>query len=118
MKTRRTIGRRLAHRQHSAASRAKSNEASETNLVVIDLETGGLETHRPILQIAAIAVDDKYNELEVFETKIQFDEAKACPDALRRNHYRRAEWKRSAVAPKKAAWALARFLRRHATVEV
>ncbi|MCA9222284.1 MAG: hypothetical protein KDA71_18280, partial [Planctomycetales bacterium] len=36
----------------------------------------------------------------------------------RRVHYRRAEWKRSAVSPKKAAWAFARFLRRHATVEV
>ena len=52
------------------------------------------------------------------KVKIRFDEKAACPDALRRVHYRRAEWKRSAVSPKKAAWAFARFLRRHASVEV
>jgi hypothetical protein len=77
-----------------------------------------LKTHRPIIQIAAIAVDEDFHELDVFEVKIQFDEAKACPDSLRRIHYRRPEWKRSAVSPQKAAWAFARFLRRHATVEV
>ena len=92
--------------------------SSDTQLVVFDLETGGLETHRPIIQIAAIAIDEDFNEREVFEVKVRFDETKACPDALRRVHYRRAEWKRSAVAPKKAAWAFARFLRRHANVEV
>ncbi len=100
--------------------RAKSqcSGSSPATLVVFDLETGGLETHRPIIQIAAIAVDADFNELEVFEVKVRFDEAKACPDALRKIHYRRAEWKRSAVAPKKAAWAFARFLRRYATVEI
>jgi DNA polymerase III epsilon subunit-like protein len=85
---------------------------------MIDLETGGLETTRPIIQIAAVAVDRQLKEFDSFEVKIQFDEDKACPDALRRVHYRRAEWKRSAVSPKKAAWAFARFLRRHASVEV
>lgn len=84
----------------------------------VDIETGGIETRRPILQIAAIAVDDQLNELSVFETKIQFDETKACPDALRRIHYRRSDWKHSAVAPRHAAWAFARFLRQHATVEI
>lgn len=88
------------------------------HLVMFDLETGGLETTRPIIQIAAVAVDRQLNELDTFEVKVQFDEDKACPDALRRVHYRRAEWKRSAVSPKKAAWAFARFLRRHASVEV
>ena len=92
--------------------------SSATQLVAFDLETGGLETHRPVIQIAAIAIDEDFNEREVFEVKVRFDETKACPDALRRVHYRRAEWKRSAVAPKKAAWAFARFLRRHANVEV
>ena len=106
-------------RRQSAESIARESDvASETRQVVFDLETGGLEAHRPIIQIGAIAVDEDFNELEVFEVKIRFDEAKPCPDALRRIHYRRAEWKRSAVAPKKAAWDFARFLRRHATVEV
>ena len=72
---------------------------------MIDLETAGLEKTRPIIQIAAVAVDSQLNELDAFEVKIQFDEDTACPDALRRVHYRRAEWKRSAVSPKKAAWA-------------
>lgn len=104
--------------QQTGGISSESINTTATKLVVIDLETGGLETHRPIIQIGAIAVDEDFNELEVFEVKISFDEAEACPDALRRIHYRRAEWKRSAIAPKKAAWALARFLRRHATVEV
>lgn len=89
-----------------------------THLVLFDLETGGLEPSRPIIQIAAIAVDQQLQEREVFEVKIKFDESEACPDALRRIHYRRAEWKRSAVSPKKAAWAFSRFLRKHASVEV
>ena len=92
-----------------SARARKSNRSgsgsSATQLVVFDLETGGLETHRPIIQIAAIAIDEDFNEREVFEVKVKFDETKACPDALRRVHYRRAEWKRSAVTPKKAAWA-------------
>lgn len=90
----------------------------DTHLVLFDLETGGLEPTRPIIQIAAIAVDRQLQERDVFEVKIRFDESKACPDALRRVHYRRAEWKRSAVSPKKAAWAFSQFLRKHASVEV
>lgn len=91
---------------------------ADTRLVMIDLETGGLESKRPIIQIAAIAVDRRLNEVDSFEVKVRFKECTACPDSLRRVHYRRAEWRRSAVAPKKAAWAFARFLRKHATVEV
>lgn len=86
--------------------------------VFVDVETGGLEIHRPILQIAAIAVDGELEELEQFEVKVRFDEVKACPDALRKIHYRRAEWKRSAVPARKAGWAFAKFLRRHASVEM
>lgn len=126
MKTRGVYTRRVGRLQlqpSDAISQSPKVESSsccspDTQLVVFDLETGGLETHRPIIQIAAIAIDEGFNEREVFEVKARFDETKACPDALRRIHYRRAEWKRSAVAPKKAAWAFARFLRRHATVGV
>ena len=91
---------------------------ASTSFVMFDLETGGIEPRRPIMQIAAIAVDSQLNELEQFEVKIQFDESLANPEALRRIHYRRAEWRRSAVPPKKAAWRFASFLRRHASVEV
>lgn len=101
-----------------AMERTDQQAATDTQLVLFDLETGGLEPSRPIIQIAAIAVDQQLQEREVFEVKIKFDENEACPDALRRIHYRRAEWKRSAVSPKKAAWAFSRFLRKHASVEV
>jgi DNA polymerase III epsilon subunit-like protein len=97
---------------------AGAETAADGKTVFVDIETGGLETHRPIIQVAAIAVDRSLHEVEEFEVKIRFDEAKACPDALRRIHYRRAEWKRSAVAAPKAAWAFSRFLRRHASVQV
>lgn len=99
-----------------SSSTAKTE--TDTRLVMIDLETGGLEPKRPIIQIAAIAVDWRLNEIDSFEVKVRFKESSACPDSLRRVHYRRAEWKRSAVTPKKAAWAFAKFLRKHASVEV
>ena len=84
----------------------------------VDIEAAGLEVHRPIIQIAAIAVDKELHEIDRFETKIHFDESTACPDALRKVHYRRAEWKRTAVPPRKAAWSFANFLRGHASVEI
>ena len=87
-------------------------------MVFVDIETGGLETSRPIIQIGAIAVDRELCEAERFEIKIQFDESKACPHALRRIHYRRAEWRRTAIPARRAALLFSRFLRRHATVEV
>ena len=90
---------------------------NERRLVCVDIETGGLEVRRPIIQIAAVALDASLNELEDFEVKVQFDEQKACKDSLRRVHYQRGEWHRSAVTQRKAAWGFARFLRRHATVK-
>ena len=97
---------------------AAGNQSGQSQVVFVDIETAGLEIHRPIIQIAAIAVEEGFHEVEHFETKIRFDESQACPDALRKNHYRRAEWKRTAVAPRKAAWSFAAFLRRHASVDV
>lgn len=93
------------------------NTPHQQRFVFVDIETGGLEIRRPIIQIAGIALDADLNELEQFEVKIQFDERDACNDSLRRVHYQRAEWLRSAVTPRKAAWDFARFLRRHATVK-
>ena len=97
---------------------AKVETSTVARTVFADIETGGLELHVPIIQIAAIAVDAKLNELEQFEVKVRFDETKACPDALRKIHYRRAEWKRSAVPVRKAGWSFAKFLRGHASVEM
>ena len=94
------------------------NVVAPSSVVFIDIETGGLETCRPIIQIAAIAVDADLNETGQFEAKIRFDETKACAHALRRVHYRRAEWQRAAVTERNAAFSFARFLRRHASVKV
>lgn len=103
---------------NSRTSHVQYDVASQASVVFVDLETAGIEHHRPIMQIAAIAVDADLRELEQFEIKVQFDEKKACPDALRKIHYRRAEWKRVAVPEKRAAWSFAAFLRRHASVVV
>ena len=111
-------GRTPYRNRSDQASADAAAEPSKVRVVYVDIETGGLEIHRPIIQIAAIAVDGELNEVEQFETKIRFDESEASPDALRKIHYRRAEWKRTAVSPKKAAWSFARFLRRHASVEI
>ena len=93
-----------------ACEQAADLKSRHSNVVFVDIETAGLEIHRPIIQLAAMAVEEEFHEVEHFETKIRFDESEACPDALRKNHYRRAEWKRTAVAPRKAAWSFARFL--------
>lgn len=62
-------------------------------IVFFDLETGGVEDHHPNIQIAAIAVDRKWNELSSFEQKISFDEAAADPEALRINSYEPELWR-------------------------
>lgn len=111
-------GDRVVKQIECTAETADCSARGGTHLVFVDLETGGIETTRPIIQIAALAVDRQLNELDTFEVKIRFDERAACPDALRRIHYRRAQWKRSAVPPRRAARAFTRFLRRHASVEV
>jgi DNA polymerase III epsilon subunit-like protein len=65
--------------------------------VYFDLETGGVEDCRPDMQIAAVAVDDNWNELGAFEAKIQFECDQADPEALRINHYDAAIWRRDAI---------------------
>lgn len=85
-------------------------------ITFFDLETGGLNPQRhPIIQIAAIAVDETAVPLEAIEIKVKFDEAKANKSSLRKNHYRRSRWATAAVEPSEGADALAEFLRRHAT---
>lgn len=85
--------------------------------VVFDIETGGLEPNRPIIQVAAIAVDDAWRELAAFERKLRFDERDADPDALAVINYDRQAWLSAAVDPRDAARGFADFCRAHATVE-
>jgi DNA polymerase III epsilon subunit-like protein len=89
----------------------------DKRLVFFDLETGGLDPKRnPIIQLAAIAVDEKLDALEAFEAKIQFDKKSANSYSLRKNHYHPGVWAKSAQEPKIVAQDFAKFLRRHATL--
>jgi DNA polymerase III epsilon subunit-like protein len=86
-------------------------------LIFFDLETAGLNpTRHPIMQIAAIAVDESLQPLESFEAKIRFDERRANRNSLRKHHYRRGIWATLALEPEDAAKRFAEFLRRHASM--
>lgn len=93
-----------------------TNPRSRSRIVFFDLETAGLNPSKhPILQIGAVAVDERLNRLEEFEVKVRFDERKADRNSLRKNHYHRGLWVRDGVEPLEAAQRFAAFLRRHAT---
>lgn len=64
--------------------------------IYFDLETGGLQMEHPVIQLAAVAVDQNLVEIDSFERKIQFVEASADPEALMLNHYDAEVWKREA----------------------
>jgi DNA polymerase III epsilon subunit-like protein len=86
-------------------------------LVFFDLETGGLDSKRhPIIQLAAVAVDQRGEAIEAFEAKIQFDRRRANAYSLRKNHYQPGVWAVEALPQREAAHAFAAFLRRHATL--
>ena len=88
-------------------------------LVFFDLETGGLNPSRhPIIQLAALAVDERLTPLEAIELKVRFDESKATRASLRKNHYNRGVWAREAIEPREAARLFADFLSRHASATV
>ena len=89
----------------------------DERLLFVDLETGGVEPWRPIIQIAAIAVTSSLRELESFEAKIHFDESVAAPEALRKNHYSRERWLREGRRSRDVAEDFTRLLRRHATID-
>ncbi len=46
-----------------------SKAADGAHTVFVDIEAGGLEIQRPIIQIAAIAVDGRLNEVEAFRSR-------------------------------------------------
>lgn len=85
--------------------------------IYFDIETGGLNPKRhPIIQLAAIAVDDQLQPIEAFEAKILFDERKADRNSLRKNHYHPGLWAKEALEPEEVAKSFGDFLRRNATV--
>jgi DNA polymerase III epsilon subunit-like protein len=86
-------------------------------LIFIDLEVGGPNPKRhPIIQLAAIAVDERLDVLEAFEAKIRFNPKCANAYSLRKNSYHPGVWAQVAREPKEVAKDFAQFLRRHASV--
>lgn len=88
------------------------------SLVFFDLETGGLEPRHPDIQLAAVALAPDWTELEAFQQKIQFGEAKADREALEINHYDPALWSREAQPEALVVAKFAEFLNRHKSVEM
>lgn len=78
-------------------------------IVYFDLETGGIEPHRPTIQLAAVAMDGAI-EVASFEQNIAFNEADADPTALALNHYSAQDWIGS-VSPAITAARFAAWLR-------
>ena len=89
----------------------------DERLVFVDLETGGLETWRPIIQLAAVAVTSDGRELESYEAKLRFKESVADPKSLCKNHYSRERWVQEAESPAVVAEQFAQLLMRHATID-
>lgn len=88
------------------------------NAVFFDTETGGLKMEHPIIQIAAIAVDAEWQELEVFEAKIAFDPAVCEAEALAKNHYDADVWAAQARLESDVIKDFNAFLRRHARMQL
>jgi len=91
--------------------------ADDERLVFFDLETAGIETWRPIIQIAAVSVDEELRALESFEAKVLFDMADANERSLSKNHYSDELWAAKAKPARQVAEEFAEFLRRHATFD-
>lgn len=89
----------------------------DERLVFVDLETAGLKPWRPIIQIAAIAVDSNLHELERFEAKIRFNRKFADPKSLCKASYSPEQWRKEALAPREVMKQFTELLRRHATVD-
>lgn len=96
----------------------RSMPLPDERLVFLDLEPGGAEPWRPIMQVAAIAVDSGLRELEAIEAKLRFDMRLVHPACRRKKHYSAEVWDREAISEQAAGERFAAFLRRHATVDM
>lgn len=73
-------------------------------MIVLDLETAGLDETDPIIQIAAVAVNPLWDILGEFEVKLEFDVTKPeYREALTLNHFDPTTWHNEAVSPCRAA---------------
>jgi DNA polymerase III epsilon subunit-like protein len=92
-------------------------ERASMRTVYFDVETGGLRPEHPLIQIAAVAIDDAtWQELDAIEMKLRFDSARADPEALRMNHYDAALWRALALSSGQAITRFTRFLEPHRTL--
>ena len=89
----------------------------DERLVFFDLETGGGEIWRPIIQVAMIAVRADGDKLETYEAKLRIKESLADQRTLKGSRYCRQRWFREAQSPLAVANAIAKFLERHATID-
>lgn len=88
-------------------------------IVFFDLETGGLDpTRHPIIQIAALVVDEDWREIETFQALIQFPERAAEAAALNVNHYDRDRWASEAKPSRTVMADFKTLLKRHSTLEL
>lgn len=83
--------------------------------VYFDLETGGIEMRHPVIQLAAVAVDESLAECGTFEQKVAFNEAACDPEALRVNHYTAGAWA-NAIGPSLTVRAFNRWLKPFSSV--
>ena len=85
-------------------------------IVFVDVETGGLDPRNyPLIQVAAVAVNEDFQELETIEVKLRFEESAADRKALAINGYSREVWDREAVMAYDARDRVGDFLARHST---
>lgn len=82
--------------------------------IYFDLETGGVKDE-PVIQLAAVAVDQDLNELASFEQKIQFDPSLCDPKALEINGYTPEAWAK-AISPAATVARFSSWVRPHSTV--
>ena len=86
-------------------------------LVIIDLETGGVQDYHPDIQIAAIALDGSLAEVDALEMKLEFLERDCDPKALEINSYDPVVWKEQRIPEVRAVKRLGDFLRKHADMK-
>lgn len=88
-------------------------------IVVLDLETGGLDAGKhAVIQVAALACTGDFREvIEAAEWKLKFLPEFAQEEALRLNSYNEDTWKKAAFHPAVAVAQIGEFFRRHATHE-
>jgi DNA polymerase III epsilon subunit-like protein len=85
-------------------------------MIIFDFETGGVSPEHPNIQLAAIAVDENWDEVDSFESKIAFDPARCDPEALKLNHYDAAAWA-NAPGEREVFGKFSAFLKKHSTFE-